>query len=108
MPTLYQHRVGISLYDAQYSTSGERVPIDENTISAVVSSYKQFKRTCQDFGVLPENIKVLATEATRTALNSEQFRGQIKEQVGWDVTMLAKEEEGRVGAMGVASSLPTV
>lgn len=108
MPTLYQHRVGISLYDAQYSPSGERVPIDDKTISAVVSSYKQFKRTCQDFGVLPDNIKVLATEATRTAVNSEHFRKQIKEQVGWDVTMLAKEEEGRVGAMGVASSLPTV
>lgn len=108
MPTLYQHRVGISLYDAQYSPQGERVPIDDKTISAVVSSYKQFKRTCQDFGVLPENIKVLATEATRTAVNSEHFRSQIKEKVGWDVTMLAKEEEGRVGAMGVASSLPTV
>lgn len=108
MPTLYQHRVGISLYDAQYSSQGERVPINDNTISAVVSSYKQFKRTCQDFGVLPENIKVLATEATRTAVNSEHFRAQIKEKVGWDVTMLAKEDEGRIGAMGVASSLPMV
>lgn len=108
MPTLYQHRVGISLYDAQYSAQGERIPIDDKTIAAVVSSYKQFKRTCQDFNVPPENIKVLATEATRTAVNSEHFRRQIKEQVGWDVAMLAKEEEGRVGAMGVASSLPTV
>lgn len=108
MPTIYQHRVGISLYDAQYSPQEERVPIDEKTISAVISSYKQFKRTCNDFGVLPENIKVLATEATRTAVNSEHFRTQIKEKVGWDVIMLAKEEEGRVGAMGVASSLPVV
>ncbi|KJY02346.1 retrograde regulation protein 2 [Zymoseptoria brevis] len=108
MPTLYQHRVGISLYDAQYSADGKRIPIDEKTMAAVVSSYKQFKRTCEDFGVPQNNITVLATEATRTAVNSEEFRGRIKAKVGWDVTMLPKEEEGRVGAMGVASSLPEV
>jgi len=108
MPTLYQNRVGISLYDAQYSASGERQPIDGPTISAVVASFQQFKQTCADFGVLEQNITVLATEATRTAINSEDFRGEIKKRVGWDVTMLPKEEEGRVGAMGVASSLPEV
>jgi retrograde regulation protein 2 len=108
MPTLYQHRVGISLYDAQYTPSGERVPIDEKTIAAVVIAYKQFKRTCMDYGVPSENVTVLATEATRTALNSAEFRQRIKDEVGWTVTMLSKEEEGRVGALGVASSLPEV
>lgn len=106
MPTLYQHRVGISLYDAQYSAAGERQPIDQQTILAVVSSFQQFSLTCKDFGVLDEHITVLATEATRTAHNSEDFRKQIKDRTGWNVTMLPKEEEGRVGAMGVASSLP--
>nr|POE77813.1 retrograde regulation protein 2 [Quercus suber] len=108
MPTLYQARSGISLYDAQYSESGERIPIDEKTISAVLSSFKQFQQTCRDFLVPDEHIKVLATEATRTAINSEDFRAKIKKLTGWEVTMLAKEEEGRVGAMGVASSLPVV
>lgn len=108
MPTLFQSRTGISLYDAQYSPSGARVPIDETTISAVLSSFRQFRQTCKDFHVQDENIKVLATEATRTAVNSEKFRARIKEAVGWEVTMLPKEEEGRVGAMGVASSLPEV
>ncbi|KAM3413928.1 hypothetical protein BST61_g10599 [Cercospora zeina] len=108
MPTLYQHRVGISLYDAQYSQAGERVPIDDKTIKAVTKAFKQFKRTCEDFGVLQRNITVLATEATRTAMNSVHFRAVIREEVGWEVTMLAKEEEGWVGAMGVASSLPSL
>ncbi|PIA96225.1 Retrograde regulation protein 2 [Cercospora beticola] len=108
MPTLYQHRVGISLYDAQYSQTGERIPIDDKTIKAVTAAFKQFKRTCQDFGVPEQNTTVLATEATRTAINSELFRAEIKKAVGWEVTMLAKEEEGRVGAMGVASSLPSL
>lgn len=108
MATLYQHRVGISLYDAQYSASGERQPIDDHTIAAVILSFQQFKSTCKDFDVPDQSITVLATEATRTALNSDDFRKRIKEHTGWDVTMLPKEEEGRVGAMGVASSLPEI
>ncbi|KAK3669219.1 retrograde regulation protein 2 [Recurvomyces mirabilis] len=109
MPTLYQHREAISLYDAQWKPGNpERQTIDDNTIAAVVASFAAFKRTCVDFEVPTTNITVLATEATRTAPNSEEFRDRIKEAVGWDVIMLAKEDEGRVGAMGVASSLPTV
>lgn len=108
MPTLYQHREGISLYDAQYSASGERRPIDDHTISSVLAAFRSFKRTCDDFSVPQSRITVLATEATRTAINSEDFRKAIRDAVGWEVTMLAKEDEGRVGAMGVGSSLPEV
>ncbi|GAB7323298.1 hypothetical protein MBLNU13_g05773t1 [Cladosporium sp. NU13] len=110
MPTLFQSRAGISLYDAQYPVSsyGVRQPIDSHTIEAVVSAYRSFKRTCADFGVPEGNVKVLATEATRTAINGAEFMRSIREAVGWEVTLLAKAEEGRVGAMGIASSLPEV
>lgn len=108
MPTLYQHRVGISLYDAQWSASGQRQPISQEITGAVITSFNSFQRSCSDFGVLDENITVLATEATRTAINSEEFRAKIKDALGWDVTLMPKEEEGRVGAMGIASSLPEV
>ena len=109
-PTLYQSRAGISLYDAQYpaSSNGVRQPIDSQTIEEVVSAYRSFKRTCADFGVPESNVTVLATEATRTAINGHEFTQRIREAVGWDVTLLAKAEEGRVGAMGVRSSLPEV
>jgi retrograde regulation protein 2 len=109
-PTLYQSRAGISLYDAQYpaSSNGVRQPIDARTITEVISAYRSFKRTCADFGVPESNVTVLATEATRTAINGQEFTQSIREAVGWDVTLLAKAEEGRVGAMGVRSSLPEV
>lgn len=95
------------MYDAQYS-SGERGPIPPSIIDEVVAALRRFKITCADFGVSESNIKILATEATRTAPNSEAFRGQIKEKVGWEVSMLAKEDEGRIGAFGVASSFSQV
>jgi retrograde regulation protein 2 len=109
-PTLYQGRAGISLYDAQYPapSNGVRQPIDSETIKGVVSAYRSFKRTCADFGVPENNVTVLATEATRTAINGQEFMQSIREAVGWEVKLLAKAEEGRVGAMGVASSLPEV
>lgn len=77
-------------------------------MAAVISSFQQFKQVCEDFQVPTSQVIVLATEATRTAQNSEDFRKKIREKVGWEVTMLSKEEEGRVGAMGIASSLTQV
>lgn len=96
------------MYDAQYSNLGERIPIPDDTIKHVVNELVQFKRTCADFGVPASNVTVLATEATRTAVNSAEFRKHIKDVTDWDVSMLPKEEEGRVGALGVATSLGTV
>lgn len=73
-----------------------------------MSSLTRFKTTCADFGVPETNIRLLATEATRTAENSEDFRRQIKDATAWEVDMLPKEVEGQVGAMGVASSFASV
>ncbi|KAK2754352.1 hypothetical protein FQN54_006996 [Arachnomyces sp. PD_36] len=109
MPTVYQHREGISLYDAQInSEDGSRIPIPEDVIKEVSAALRRFKATCEDFEVPPKNIHVLATEATRTAPNGEDFRQAIKEATGWDTKLLSKEEEGRIGALGVASSFASV
>lgn len=109
MPTIFQDRLGISLHDAQYnSETGVRQPIAQDIIDQIIASLLRFKTVCADFGVLEENISILATEATRTAINSVEYRAQIKEKVGWEVKMLSKEDEGKVGAMGIASSLSTV
>lgn len=95
------------MFDAQYST-GVKGPIPQDTIADVLSSLLRFRTACADFGVPQTNIRVLATEATRTAANSEDFRKQIKDATGWEVDMLPKEAEGRIGAMGVASSFASV
>ncbi|KAF7587943.1 hypothetical protein BBP40_006509 [Aspergillus hancockii] len=107
MPTVYQDRAAISLYDAQFST-GSRGPIPPETIEQVVDQLVRFQITCEDFEVPAENIYVLATEATRTAPNSEDFRGRIKARTGWEVRLLSKEDEGRIGALGIASSATSV
>jgi retrograde regulation protein 2 len=97
----------LRLPEAQWST-GEQAPIPPTVVNDVVRAYQRFKRTCTDFGVSDDNVRVIGTEATRQAINSEDFRAQIHKATGWTVEMLPKEEEGRVGAMGVVSSFSTM
>ena len=103
-PTIYQYRCKISLYDAQNAT-GTKAPIPSTVIEEVLAVLSQFKRTCQDFEVKDDNIRLVATEATRNAINREDLLGQIEKKTGWKVELLTKEEEGRLGAMGIASSI---
>ena len=106
IPTLFQDRCGISLYDAQYSKGGQKGPIPGEIIQRVLAALKGFKRTCEDFGV--SNVRVVATEATREAINSVHYRQAIEDATGWKVEMLTKEEEGRIGTLGVASSFSSI
>ncbi|KAH7356301.1 Ppx/GppA phosphatase family-domain-containing protein [Pyrenochaeta sp. MPI-SDFR-AT-0127] len=107
LPTIYLDRAAISLYDAQYD-NGKAIPIPDTTIKQVIKSLLRFKSTCTDFSVPEEQIRIVATEATRKAINSEDFRSKIKEATGWTVELLPKEMEGKIGALGVASSYENV
>jgi len=105
---VYQSRLGISLYDAQY-VGGQKVPIPSDTISKIVAELRRFKQVTLDFDVPqhPRHVRVLATEATRNASNSADFISNIERALGepWKVDILAKEDEGRIGALGVVSSV---
>lgn len=107
MPTIYQDRSDVSLYDAQY-VKGAKGPIPQHVIDKVLSALLRFKRTCEDFGLSNEHVRIVATEATREAVNSQDYRSQVETKTGWKVEMLAKEEEGRIGAMGIASSFSSI
>jgi retrograde regulation protein 2 len=109
LPTLYMYRLGISLYDAQFDReTRKQIPIPDEVVADVIAGILRFRAVCEDFEVDEEHIRILATEATRKAMNSEYFRTQIKEKTGLEVTTLSMEEEGNVGAMGIASSFNSV
>jgi len=88
--------------------NGQAVAIPDPVIKQVVQALQRFKSTCEDHGVKEEHIRIVATEATRQAKNSDDFREQIRAATGWTVQLLPKEMEGRVGAFGVASSYDSV
>jgi retrograde regulation protein 2 len=102
-------RAGISLYDAQFDPdTGDRIPIPTHVIHRVTGELQRFVGVCRDFGVRRDKIRVVATEATRSALNSKEFREHIEAKTGLKVGMLTKEQEGNVGAMGIVSSFSDV
>ncbi|KAF5655205.1 retrograde regulation protein [Fusarium sp. NRRL 25303] len=104
LPTVYQYRASISLYDSQYDPeTGDQIPIPDDIIESVVSVLSRFVVICGDFRCKKENVHVIATEATRAALNSKQFLAAIKDKTGLTVELLPKEEEGQIGALGIAS-----
>ncbi|KAL7269835.1 retrograde regulation protein 2 [Rhizina undulata] len=107
MPTLFQDRAPISLYDAQFSGT-TKSPISASVIKDICTTMRRFKLICADYGVTDENVRVVATEATREAQNSLAFREAIYDATGWTVELLSKADEGRIGAEGVASSFPEV
>ncbi|KAF1348597.1 putative transcription regulator [Delphinella strobiligena] len=108
LPTVYSYRKKISLYDEQYDDDGNKIPIPDSTIDAIVAMLLRFKIFCSDFLVPPYQIRLLATEATRTATNSAELRRKILDEANLHVQLLSKEDEGRIGAFGVASSFSAV
>ena len=80
------------------------MPIPKTVIEEVVTALLHFKTTCEDFGVPSNRLRIVATEATRTALNGEELLQTVQTEIGTKVEMLPKEEEGRIGALGIASS----
>ncbi|KAF1951782.1 Ppx-GppA-domain-containing protein [Byssothecium circinans] len=107
LPTLHVHRLNISLYDAQFDLStGARVPIPHPVITDIIAGLLRFQIICADFGVPRHYTRIIATEATRTAINCTEFLKEIRKATGISVELLAKEDEGKIGAFGIASSFP--
>ncbi|KAF9111142.1 hypothetical protein BGX27_005350 [Mortierella sp. AM989] len=88
------------------SGPSERRPISEKVIDEVVKTFERWQALCHQANV--QTVRVIATEATRTAPNSEEFQARIKAATGWSVELLSKAQESNIGALGVMASYHTV
>lgn len=100
LPVTFEERAPISLLDAQ---TDEGIIPDE-TIAQTIVCFQRFKMLCDELQVRPENVRVIATEATRIATNAEQFLARIYDETGWRVTLLSKEEEALISAAGIVGT----
>ncbi|OZJ02577.1 hypothetical protein BZG36_04200, partial [Bifiguratus adelaidae] len=91
-------RVPISLIEAQRDDGY----IPESVMRDVLISFQRFQRLARDANV--QQVRVIATEATRKANNSVQFVRAIEEITGWRVEILSKDEEAEVSTNGVIGS----
>ncbi|KAI9483263.1 MAG: Ppx/GppA phosphatase family-domain-containing protein [Benjaminiella poitrasii] len=104
LPVAYEERAPIALLDAQ----GDDRIIPNDVIDQVITSFLRFKKLCQDANVEPSNIRVIATEATRIAINSKEFLDRIYRATGWTVSLLSKQEEALISASGIVGSFNQV
>lgn len=108
MPCVFKDRLGISLYEVQFSSSTHaRIPIPKGVISEICAAMKRFKLICEDFGVPESSVRVIATDATRDAINRDAFISAVYKSTGWEVEVLSQEEEGKVGIYSLCSSFDT-
>ncbi|KAJ5485732.1 hypothetical protein N7530_000032 [Penicillium desertorum] len=108
IPTVHYHRVNISLYEAQVDPdSGSRIAIPQHVIDRIVSAIVRFQIVCVEIGVPAQNIRIIATEATRTAINASAFMDAIRHKTGISVEALRKEEEGVIGAWALPAAFQT-
>jgi retrograde regulation protein 2 len=106
---VHSTRLEVSLFDAQYdSKTGALIPIPDDVIETVIAALLRYKVICADFGAPTHRIRILATEATRTAKNSDHFLARILKETGLTVEVLSKQDEGVVGAMGIASGFSEI
>ncbi|KAF7931648.1 uncharacterized protein EAE98_004384 [Botrytis deweyae] len=105
LPCIYRDRAAISLYDALHSSlpGSREFYFDVETISRVAGCLAGFKKICDSYGVLRENIGVFATEAMRTAENREEMTRAIGRESGLEVDMLSPQVESLLGALGARS-----
>lgn len=97
LPVAYEERAPIALLEAQ----GDENVVPSDIIDAVITSFLRFKQMCEHAGVSLNNVKVIATEATRVASNAKEFLDRIYKATGWTVSLLSKEEEALVSASGI-------
>ena len=102
-PCVFKDRIGISLYEIQFPNedSLDQIPIPDNIIEEICSAIKRFKLICEDFGVPDKNVIVIATEATRIAINRDELIQQINKETNWEVKVLSQEEEGTMTTLGL-------
>ncbi|KAI9353085.1 Ppx/GppA phosphatase family-domain-containing protein [Pilaira anomala] len=104
LPVAYEERAPISLLEAL----DDQYRIPSEVMDQVITSFLRFKALCQDARVEPNNVRVIATEATRIASNSKDFIQRIHDATGWSVTLLSKQEEALISASGIVGSFHEV
>jgi len=78
--------------------------ISPEAMAATLRTLKRFQKAVQEHGV--DQIRVVATAATRDARNGAAFQAWVKAETGWNLETISGLEEGRLIHMGVMGVEP--
>lgn len=101
VPTpLFNEKV-ICRLGSEIHTTGQ---LPQAAVDMAHTNLVRFNRIAEAMGA--QRVSLLATAAARDASNGERFVREVEARCGRPVTLLSGEEEARLSALGVLSSLP--
>src|SRR5579875_818708 len=103
-----QHKLRTLHEDREVTRLGESVfeagVISPEAMANTIKALKRFHKAVQEYVV--DQVRVVATSATRDALNAEAFRTWVKSATGWTLEVISGLEEGRLIHLGVMAQEP--
>ena len=77
----------------------------DDAMNRVVATLTEWRERTAKYAV--DAMVVVATSAVRESENRQEFLTRVKQETGWDVDVLAGEEEARRTLLGIRFGLPT-
>ena len=74
----------------------------EESMNLTFETLKGYKRIIEKNGLNPSEAIVTATEASRVATNAKDFFAKIKNELGFDITIISSEAEAYYTGRGVS------
>ncbi len=103
-----QHKLKTLFEDREVTRLGESVfetgVISPEAMAITIKALKRFHKSVQEHVV--DQVRVVATSATRDALNAEAFKTWVKSATGWNLEVISGLEEGRLIHLGVMAQEP--
>ncbi len=103
-----QHELRTLHEDREVTRLGESVfelgVISPDAMANTIKALKRFHKAVQEHVV--DQVRVVATSATRDALNAEAFQTWVKSSTGWSLEVISGLEEGRLIHLGVMAHEP--
>ncbi len=103
-----QHELRTLHEDREVTRLGESVfetgVISPESMANTIKALKRFHKAVQSHVV--DKVRVVATSATRDALNADAFRTWVQSATGWPLEIISGLEEGRLIHLGVMTHEP--
>lgn len=106
--SVQQHQLCTLHEDREVTRLGESVfesgVISPEAMASTIKALKRFHKAVQEH--VCDQVRVVATSATRDALNAEAFKTWVQSSTGWNLEIISGLEEGRLIHLGVTTHEP--
>ncbi|MEE3078828.1 MAG: hypothetical protein VX341_05790 [Bdellovibrionota bacterium] len=79
----------------------------EKSMKDTLEALEAYSDVCKKFNILPSEVVMTATEASRVAKNAIDFYDEVEKRIGFKVDLISGEQEAYYTALGVSLMSPS-